>query len=608
MVDLHVIGLNDNLIKGIVELENLLDFKLSLSGTLVEFNKGSNLTIEYSENCYKVNYEVEVEVFKAIAHIVKENVKQYNKKRSISIMSFMIDSSRNAVRNVSTLKDVIKFLAILGYNELQIYTEDTYLVEDEPYFGTFRGSYSETELKEIIDYASNFAIEVVPCIQTLAHLNGITCKPHYFSIWDYNDILLVDEEKTYELIEKFFKTIRKTFKSNKVNLGLDEAHMLGLGRYLDEHGYTDRYDIFVRHLNRVNDIARKYNFEAMMWSDMFFRICSGGNYYGDGKIRQSVIDDVPNDVTLCYWDYDNTTDSEYKRMFKRHKLFNNKIRFTTATWNWIGLAPNYARTDLVVKAAIKACKSEKIEEYFLTSWGDNGSEASYLTSIPTLFDSISMIYDEDNSLLFKSLFNISINQFKKIDMLNRAEFNGHYVTNPGKYLLYNDYLCGMFDEHTDPTYDDYYSEVSKILKRLYKNLKIGDYYFKSLISLANILAIKARLGVNIRNAYQEKNEEELYNATLKLKKIIKLIDQFIIDFKNQWYIENKSYGFDVQEIRLGGLKERTKSVLDTLNRYLNKEINKIEELEEKTLPYLEDRVGKDIFMNFYHKMITHNTF
>lgn len=608
MLGLCVKGLNAKLLKGINELSTFLDFTLTDDGVLVEFSKGDNLKIKYEDNKYIINYEIDVEVFKAIAMIVKEDIKIYDKKRTINGMSYMIDSSRNAVRNLTTLKEVVMFLAILGYNELQIYTEDTYLVDDEPYFGTFRGSYSEIELQEIIEYADLFSIEVVPCIQTLAHLNGITCKPHYFDIWDYNDILLVDNNNTYDLIEKMFKTVRRIFKSNKINIGLDEAHMLGLGRYLDFHGFTDRYEIFLKHLNKVNEIARKYGFKAMMWSDMFFRICSNGNYYGDGEITQRVIDDVPNDITLCYWDYDNTTASEYNRLFNRHKLFNNKIRFTTATWNWMGLAPNYARTDLVVKAGVTASKKAKIEEFFLTSWGDNGSEASFLTSIPTLFDSSAMIYEEDNEILFKSLFNISIKDFKKIDMLNRASINGHYVTNPGKYLLYNDYLCGMFDEHTDSSYDEYYKEVVEVLKKLNSKLKIGNYYFKTLITLGRILALKARLGVNIRKAYQEKNDIELLNSTLKLKKIIKLIDRLLIDFKNQWYIENKTYGFDVQEMRLGGLKERTKSTLDTLTRYLNKEISVISELEEKTLPYLEDRAGKDIFMNFYHKMITHNVF
>ena len=608
MMGLHIIGLNEKLLKGVNELTTFLGFELVDDGTIVKVCQGNVLKIEYKDNQYLVTYSVEVEVFKAIALIVKNEITFYEKKRSIAVMAYMIDSSRNAIRSISTLKNIIKYLAILGYNELQIYTEDTYLLEDEPYFGTFRGSYKEKELKEVIEYAEYFAIEVVPCIQTLAHLNAITCKPHYFDILDYNDILLVDEEKTYKLIEKMFIAIRKIFKSNKVNVGLDEAHMLGLGRYLDLNGYNDRYDIFLRHLNKVNEIARKYEFKAMMWSDMFFRICSKGNYYGDGEITQNVIDDVPTDITLCYWDYDNITETEYERMFRRHKMFNNNIRFTTATWNWMGLAPNYARTDLVVEASIKASKKAMINEYFLTSWGDNGSEASYLTSIPTLFDSSAMIYDENNNSLFESLFNVSINEFKKIDMLNRASINGHYVTNPGKYLLYNDYLCGMFDEHTDPSYTEYYKIVVSTLKKINAKLKIGNYYFNTLITLGQILTLKARIGVDIRKTYHEKNELELIEITKKLKKILKLIDQLLIDFKNQWYLENKTYGFEVQEIRLGGLKERTKSVLDTLTKYLNKEINIIEELEEKTLPYLEDRVGKDIFMNFYHKMITHNVY
>lgn len=608
MVRLQVRGIDERLIKGISELESWLEFENTADGTIVNCQKSDHLSIELIDGRYYVTYSVEVEIFKALALIVKQNETNYHKHRSIEVMSFMIDSSRNAVRNLATLKKVIRYLAILGFNELQIYTEDTYEVEEEPYFGTFRGKYSKAELQEIVDYADMFAIEVVPCIQTLAHLNAITYKPHYYDMWDCNDILLVDSEKTYTFIENLFKTLRSVFKSNKINVGLDEAHMLGLGRFLDEHGFQDRYAIFVRHLNRVNEIAKKYQFDAMLWSDMFFRIGSKGNYYGDGKIEQSVIDDVPTNMTLCYWDYDHTTQSEYRRMFNRHKLFNNKIRFTTATWNWMGLAPNYKRTDLVVKAAIKACKEAHVAEYMLTSWGDNGSESSFLTSIPTLFDSTAMIYDENLNELFKALFNISINQFKKIDLINRADINGHYVVNPGKYLLYNDYLCGMFDCHTDDTYPVFYASVARKMNLLAKKVTEGKYYFETLASLAEILSLKSYLGVNLREAYQKKDDDTLRNCLLDMQKILSLMETFIQKFRKQWYLENKSYGFDVQEMRLGGLKERTKSCIETLENYLNGNILQIDELKEKTLPYLEDRVGKDIFMNFYNRMISHNVY
>ena len=55
---------------------------------------------------------------------------------------------------------------------------------------------------------------------------------------------------------------------------MDEAFMLGLGKYLTEHGYQNRLEIMNQHLQTVREIASKYNFELQMWSDMFFRLAA----------------------------------------------------------------------------------------------------------------------------------------------------------------------------------------------------------------------------------------------------------------------------------------------------------------------------------------------
>ena len=47
--------------------------------------------------------------------------------------------------------------------------------------------------------------------------------------------------------------------------------------------------------------------------------------------------------------------------------------------------------------------------------------------------------------------------------------------------------------------------------------------------------------------------------------------------------ENKPHGFDVQDIRLGGVIMRLEHCKDRLLKYINGEIPKIEELEEPTL-------------------------
>ena len=59
----------------------------------------------------------------------------------------MIDCSRNAVMNVPTVKRFCDIIAKMGYNTLMLYTEDTYEVDNQPYFGYLRGRYSKEEIK-----------------------------------------------------------------------------------------------------------------------------------------------------------------------------------------------------------------------------------------------------------------------------------------------------------------------------------------------------------------------------------------------------------------------------------------------------------------------------
>lgn len=137
---------------------------------------------------------------------VNDRKKNFKKDITCAFEHFgvMMDCSRNAVPSVEFLKGYILSLALMGYNELQLYTEDTYEVEGEPLFGYMRGRYSIKELREIVDYAAQFDIEVVPCIQTLAHVNQLLRWDKYNEVRDIDDILLVGEEKTYELIDKMF--------------------------------------------------------------------------------------------------------------------------------------------------------------------------------------------------------------------------------------------------------------------------------------------------------------------------------------------------------------------------------------------------------------------
>lgn len=75
----------------------------------------------------------------------------------------MLDCSRNAVMNVESIKKWIDITTDLGYNTLLLYTEDTYEVKDNPYFGYMRGRYRKEELKEINATSSPHIVKKTSC-------------------------------------------------------------------------------------------------------------------------------------------------------------------------------------------------------------------------------------------------------------------------------------------------------------------------------------------------------------------------------------------------------------------------------------------------------------
>ena len=146
----------------------------------------------------------------------------------------MIDMSRNAVMSIEALKKFLPLLKKMGYNCVMLYTEDTYEIEGEPFFGYMRGKYSVEEMKEIDTFAASLGIEMIPCIQTLGHLGTIKRWSRFRM--ETNNILLVDDDRTYELIDKMFATLSKCFATRRIHIGMDEAHDLGRGKLLDKNG------------------------------------------------------------------------------------------------------------------------------------------------------------------------------------------------------------------------------------------------------------------------------------------------------------------------------------------------------------------------------------
>jgi hypothetical protein len=102
-------------------------------------------------------------------------------------------------------------------------------------------------------------------------------------------------------------------------------------------------------------------------------------------------------------------------------------------------------------------------------------------------------------------------------------------------------------------------------------------------------ATKYSLGVKTRAAYKNGDKAELLRLAKEDYTLLdKQLNEYLIAFRKQWYTENKTFGFDVQEIRIGGIITRVDSCKKRLIAYCKGEISEIPELEEELLPLRND--------------------
>lgn len=524
-------------------------------------------------------------------------------------LGVMLDCSRNAVMKPEKVKEFAKLISDMGYNMLQLYTEDTYEITGEPFFGHMRGRYSQEELKDIDAYCASIGVELVPCIQVLAHLGRLTQWEPYADLFDCDDILMVGDERVYELIDKMFGALANCFTSRRVNVGMDEAFNLGRGKYQDKHGYRNRVEILEEHLVRVKEIADKHGFTIMMWSDMFVRLHNNGEYYGENiRIPQETIEKVPEGVELIYWDYYSKDKKHYDNMIQTHMDFKNPVVFAGGLWTWCGYAPNLRFTWDITEAAMRSVVEHSIDTVFFTMWGDHGKDCSCFAMLPMLFAAAKMMEGnfnkEEIAEAFEKQYGYTFEEFMNLELPNITEEEDSHFHCPCKYLLFNDPFIGIFDFTVGADFTKRFQAASDTLAKSINGRKY-DYLFEVEKKLLDALVYKADLGVQLRKAYQNGDKETLCNMLdTTFPAVKKSMQAFFDAFSNLWLLENKGFGLEVQEQRFGGALYRVNSCEARVRKYVNGGIACIDELEEKSLVKCTGCEGKGITWNDWRTTVT----
>ena len=282
-------------------------------------------------------------------------------------------------------------------------------------------------------------------------------------------------------------------------------------------------------------------------------------------------------------------------MLSLHKKLSNKVYFAGGGWTWNGLVPDYGKAFDSTRIGMRVMKQQKVRNAFMTLWMDDGTETPFAAGLLPLilFAEEGFTEEPEDAAIDEKLHlfqEASMEEWMlltKLDCLPGCDPLNIAAVNPSKHLFYQDPLLGLFDRQYQ-SYDLYghYGKLAKELRAVEERVTVSKNLFACYRSLAEFLAVKAGIGLDIRRAYLEGDRDWLTSiAEEQIPVCLEDLEQYH-DFREKiWFHECKPNGYETIDIRLGGLHARLVSAQKRILAYLADEITEIPELLEERLPY-----------------------
>ena len=207
------------------------------------------------------------------------------------------DISRGPVPTLDYIKRQIRTQAFFKLNMHSFYMEHTFSSESHPLIGPAGGSLTPAEIRELVTYARNYHVELVPEQQTFGHLHKALRLEKYADLAEmpYGDVLSPQQAGSYKLVADWYKELNELFPGQFFHIGADETFELGQGQSRTQAQAKGVGAIYFEHLNRVRELLKPYNKRLMFWGDIALS-------------HPNLIGNIPKDLIVMNWQYDTRDD------------------------------------------------------------------------------------------------------------------------------------------------------------------------------------------------------------------------------------------------------------------------------------------------------------
>ena len=206
------------------------------------------------------------------------------------------DLSRGPVSTLEFQKNQVRVLASFKANIYSPYFEHTLLYPNEPMAAPFGGAMTPEEVRELVAYARQFHVTILPEQEAFGHLHHVLKYELYQDAAEtpHGHVLAPGQSASLPLIKDWFTQIAAEFPSPFMHIGADETWDLGAGRTRDQVQSQGRGPVYVAFLKKIHDELAPLNRRLLFWGDI-------------GGTDPDAVAGLPKDMIAVPWNYGSTS-------------------------------------------------------------------------------------------------------------------------------------------------------------------------------------------------------------------------------------------------------------------------------------------------------------
>ncbi|MFL5500382.1 MAG: beta-N-acetylhexosaminidase, partial [Gemmatimonadaceae bacterium] len=253
---------------------------------------------------------------------------------------FHDDISRGPVPTLDFQKKQIRTLAAYKLNFFSTYFEHTLAYDSNPLIAPPGGAMTHADVKELVAYAANYHVDIIPEQEAFGHLHHILKYEIYSPLGEtpHGHVLAPGQPGSLPLIRQMFAEINSLFPSRFVHLGADETFELGRGQTAERVKSQGIGVVYLDFLRQIVDMLRPSGKKFLFWGDVALS-------------SPELVNTIPKDLIAVPWTYG--ADTSYVRFIKPFRDVGMETWVAPGVSSWNRVYPNNANALLNIQGFVR---------------------------------------------------------------------------------------------------------------------------------------------------------------------------------------------------------------------------------------------------------------